>query len=119
MSGGGGILDRSRFLMRIIEDVRGKVPEDFIIGVRISPSTGRSVSGYMIAWSWGKCLLRRAWTSCIFPVGICSWGSSEFTDDERTLTQWFSETLDNAVPHHFCRGDLVYRSGEIGYGPRR
>ena len=28
----------------------------------------------------------------------CSWGSSEFKDDDRTLTQWFSERLDNAVP---------------------
>ena len=34
---GGEILNRSRFLMRIIDDVRDKVPEDFIIGVRISP----------------------------------------------------------------------------------
>ena len=31
---GGEILNRSRFLMRIIDDVRDKVPEDFIIGVK-------------------------------------------------------------------------------------
>ena len=30
-------MERSRFLMRIIDDVRKKVPKDFIVGVRISP----------------------------------------------------------------------------------
>ena len=34
---GGDIESRARFLLRIIEEVKSRVPDDFLIGVRISP----------------------------------------------------------------------------------
>ena len=95
---GGGILDRSRFLMRIIDDVRGKVPEDFIIGVRISPEHRKVGVRLHDSLVLGKMLVEAGVDFLHISCWDCSWGSSEFTDDERTLTQWFSETLDNAVP---------------------
>ena len=83
--------------MRIIEDVRGKVPEDFIIGVRISPEHRKVGVRLHDSLVLGKMLVEAGVDFLHISCWDCTWGSSEFTDDERTLNQWFSETLDNAV----------------------
>ncbi len=95
---GGEILNRSRFLMRIIDDVRDKVPEDFIIGVRISPEHRKVGIRLNDSLVLGEMLVEAGVDFIHISCWDCSWGSSEFKDDDRTLTQWFSERLDNAVP---------------------
>ena len=95
---GGGIQERSRFLMRIIDDVRMKVPEDFIIGVRISPEHKKVGVKLHDSLVLGELLAEADVDFLHISCWDCSWGSSEFTDDERTLTQWFSERLGQAVP---------------------
>ena len=95
---GGGIMERSRFLMRIIDDVRKKVPKDFIVGVRISPEhrkVGVRLSDSLVL---GELLAEAGVDFLHISCWDCSWGSSEFTSDDRTLTQWFSERLGKTVP---------------------
>lgn len=95
---GGGIAERSRFLMRIIEDVRNKVPDDFILGVRISPEHRKVGVRLHDSLELSDILVDAGVDFLHISCWDCSWGSSEFVDDKRTLTEWFSERLGDRVP---------------------
>ena len=95
---GGEIFDRARFLMRIIQDVRNKVPEDFILGVRISPEHRKVGVRLKDSLELAEMLSEAGIDFLHISCWDCSWGSSEFPEDERTLTQWFSDRLGKSVP---------------------
>ena len=95
---GGEIFDRARFLMRIIQDVRNKVPEDFILGVRISPEHRKVGVRLDDSLELAEMLSEAGIDFLHISCWDCSWGSSEFPEDERTLTQWFSDRLGKSVP---------------------
>ena len=95
---GGEIFDRARFLMRIIQDVRNKVPEDFILGVRISPEHRKVGVRLEDSLELAEMLSEAGIDFLHISCWDCSWGSSEFPEDERTLTQWFSDRLGKSVP---------------------
>ena len=95
---GGEIFDRARFLMRIIQDVRNKVPENFILGVRISPEHRKVGVRLEDSLELAEMLSEAGIDFLHISCWDCSWGSSEFPEDERTLTQWFSDRLGKSVP---------------------
>ena len=95
---GGGIESRSRFLLRVLEDVRSKVPEDFLIGVRISPEYTKI--GVRIDDSLA--LSEKLVESGIDFLHISCWDCfrppSEFPEDSRMLTEWFSQRIGGVIP---------------------
>ena len=95
---GGGIFERARFLMRIIQDVRNKVPEDFIIGVRISPEHRKVGVRLEDSLELAEMLSEAGVDFLHISCWDCSAGSLEFPEDKRTLTQWFSDRLGKSVP---------------------
>ena len=95
---GGGIFERARFLMRIIQDVRNKVPEDFILGVRISPEHRKVGVRLEDSLELAEMLSEAGVDFLHISCWDCSAGSLEFPEDKRTLTQWFSDRLGNSVP---------------------
>ena len=95
---GGGIFERARFLMRIIQDVRNKVPENFILGVRISPEHRKVGVRLEDSLELAEMLSEAGVDFLHISCWDCSAGSLEFPEDKRTLTQWFSDRLGNSVP---------------------
>ncbi len=95
---GGDIAGRSRFLLRIIENVKSRVPEDFLVGVRISPEHRRVGVRLRDSLDLSEMLAKAGIDFLHISCWDCTWGSSEFTDDPRTLTEWFSDRLGGSVP---------------------
>ena len=95
---GGDIQSRARFLLRIIEEVRSRVPEDFLVGVRISPEyrkIGVRIEDSLVLSEMlvdaGIDFLHVSCWDCFIPP-------SDFPDDSRMITEWFSEALSGRIP---------------------
>jgi len=98
---GGSLSNRARFLMKIIERVRDKTGEGFLVGVRISPEyrkIGLTLEDSldltdMLAESGIDFLHISCW-DCFVP--------SAHSDDPRMLTEIFAERLARRLPLISC-----------------
>ncbi|MDP6886330.1 MAG: NADH:flavin oxidoreductase [Candidatus Thalassarchaeaceae archaeon] len=98
---GGSLSNRARFLMKIIERVRDKTGESFLVGVRISPEyrkIGVTLEDSldltdMLAESGIDFLHISCW-DCFVP--------SAHSDDPRMLTEIFAERLARRLPLISC-----------------
>ena len=98
---GGSLSNRARFLMKIIERVRDKTGESFLLGVRISPEyrkIGLTLEDSldltdMLAESGIDFLHISCW-DCFVP--------SAHSDDPRMLTEIFAERLARRLPLISC-----------------
>ena len=95
---GGDISSRSRFLLRIIEQVRSRAPEGFLVGVRISPEHRRVGVRLEDSLDLAEILADAGIDFLHISCWDCSWRSSEFPEDPRTLTEWFSDRVGDSVP---------------------
>ena len=95
---GGDISSRSRFLLRIVEQVRESVPDGFLVGVRISPEHRRVGVRLEDSLALSEMLVEAGIDFLHISCWDCSWRSSEFPEDPRTLTEWFSDRIGGDVP---------------------
>lgn len=100
---GGSAQNRSRFLFEILSAVRKQVPDEFLIGVRISPE----YPGITLDESLSLVAsLSRAGVDFIH---LSCWDSFKrsrsYPHDPRTLTEWFTSTIPDLPP--------VMAAGEI------
>ena len=95
---GGGLKGRSRFLIEIYRSIKENVPDPFIVGARISPEI--SNMGINLDDSINlACSLRDEGVDFIH---LSCWdvfaNSKEYPDDPRTLTEWFTRSINNLPP---------------------
>lgn len=95
---GGDIAARARFLLRAVEQVRASVPDGFLVGVRISPEHRRVGVRLEDSLALSEMLVEAGIDFLHISCWDCSWRSSEFPEDPRTLTEWFSERVGGDVP---------------------
>lgn len=93
---GGHFAKRARFLFEIFRAVKQRVPEDFMVGVRISPE----YPGIRIEESvWLAAQLTKVGVDFLH---VSCWDvfqrSRTLPNDPRTLTQWFTSSVPNLPP---------------------
>jgi|TARA_B110000881_G_C18594259_1_gene530154 2,4-dienoyl-CoA reductase-like NADH-dependent reductase (Old Yellow Enzyme family) len=94
-SWGGDICGRAKFLLHILRSIKSNVPDDFIIGVRISPEIEKlginlheSIELTRILRDEGIDFLHLScWNS--FSRAKCE------PEDPRFITEWFTDSVDN------------------------
>ena len=95
---GGGIEARSRFLLRIIQEVKSRVPDDFLVGVRISPEYPKIGVRIEDSLALSEMLVESGIDFLHISCWDCFIPSSEFSDDPRMITEWFTEPLSGRLP---------------------
>ena len=95
---GGDLTQRSRFLLEIFRSIKNVLPESFIIGVRISPEIERI--GIVLDDSIKLCSILT--DEGIDFIHLSCWnafkGSISYRNNSKTLTEWFSTSLNNPPP---------------------
>ena len=95
---GGELQERALFLKQIVETVRAKTSEKFLVGVRLSPTIrdlGITLEESLQVAKWcADWNLDFLHVSCwdIFQK------KQSLSGDEHTLTKWFSDHLDGRIP---------------------
>ena len=95
---GGDIRSRARFLLRIIAEVRARVPDDFLLGVRISPEYRKIGVRIEDSLSLSQMLVEAGIDFLHISCWDCFVPPSDFPEDPRMITEWFSEELSGSVP---------------------
>lgn len=95
---GGDIQSRARFLLRIIAEVRARVPDDFLLGVRISPEYRKIGVRIEDSLSLSQMLVEAGIDFLHISCWDCFVPPSDFPEDPRMITEWFSEELSGSVP---------------------
>ena len=95
---GGDIQSRARFLLRIVEEVRSRVPEDFLVGVRISPEYRKIGVRIEDSLSLSQMLVEAGIDFLHISCWDCFVPPSDFPEDPRMITEWFSEEFSGSVP---------------------
>ena len=92
---GGDITGRSKFLIEIYRSIKRIVPENFIIGVRISPE----ISDIGIILDDSMKLVKMLRDEYIDFLHLSCWDiykkSKQYPDDPKTLTEWFTKNITN------------------------
>ena len=95
---GGDIKGRSKFIIEIYRSIKNSVPESFIVGVRISPE----IENLGISLDDSLDLAELLNTEGVDFLHLSCWDafarSIKYLDDSKTLTQWFTQTIDNLPP---------------------
>jgi 2,4-dienoyl-CoA reductase-like NADH-dependent reductase (Old Yellow Enzyme family) len=95
---GGEVRNRAKFLIEIYRSIKNAVPESFIIGVRISPEIDNL--GIDLDDSIDLAVLLK--DEGIDFLHLSCWDafakSKKYLDDSKTLTQWFTHTIDDLPP---------------------
>lgn len=92
---GGSINNRAKFLLRIIEEIKKVVPESFIVGVRISPEIKELGIHLDESLELGKLLAKTEIDFIHLSCWDCFKSSTEYPKDKRTLTEWFTQSIDD------------------------
>ena len=95
---GGDIESRARFLLRIIEEVKSRVPDDFLVGVRISPEYPKIGVRIEDSLTLSELLVESDIDFLHISCWDCFIPSSEYPDDPRMITEWFTEFLSSRIP---------------------
>ena len=95
---GGDSLARTKFLIEIIQNVKSKTPENFIIGVRISPEHHRIGVRIHDTIMQTKQIIEEGIDFLHISCWDCFTPPSEFPEDTRTITEWFTEKFRNQTP---------------------
>ena len=92
---GGDLNNRSRLLIEILKMIREELPENFIVGVRISPE----IKNIGIKLDDSIQLAKKVSDMDIDFIHISCWDvfkrSIEYPNVNKTLTQWFTESCEN------------------------
>lgn len=95
---GGDLKGRSRFLFEIFRSIREHVPEKFIVGIRLSPE----IKGLEISLDASLKLVKRMSKLKVDFIHLSCWDiyahSSEYPKNSKTLTEWFTKSIDNLPP---------------------
>ena len=95
---GGDLKGRSRLLIEIIQSIKRNVPENFIVGVRLSPE----IESLGIVLSDSIELVKMLKKVEIDFIHLSCWDiyarSIEFSENPKTITEWFSRTIGNLPP---------------------
>ena len=95
---GGDIERRSKFIIEIYRSIKNSVPESFIVGVRISPE----IENLGISLDDSIDLVKLLNTEGVDYLHLSCWDafarSIKYPDNSKTLTQWFTQTIDNLPP---------------------
>ena len=90
---GGDISGRSKFLIEIYRSIKRIVPENFIIGVRISPE----IVDMGIILEDSIKLAKKLKDECIDFLHLSCWDiykkSKQYPEDPKTLTEWFTRNI--------------------------
>jgi len=102
---GGDIKNRSKFLIEIYHAIKENVPDNFIVGIRISPEIEeigiRLQDSLYLAGVLSEKSIDFLHLSC---WDIYS-NSIEYNEDSKTLTQWFTRTISN-LPDIISTGNI-------------
>ena len=94
-SWGGSLNNRSRLLIEILKTIRDEFPENFIVGVRISPE----IKTMGIRLDDSIELAKKISDMEIDFIHISCWDvfkpSIEYPNINKTLTEWFTESCEN------------------------
>ena len=95
---GGDLNGRSRVLIEIIQSIKRHVPENFIVGVRLSPE----IKELGIILNDTIELVEKLKKVEIDFIHLSCWDiysrSIEFPENPNTLTEWFTKTIGNLPP---------------------
>ena len=92
---GGGIHGRSKFLIKIINEIKESVPESFILGVRISPEIKELGIHLADSLELAKILTKAGIDFIHLSCWDCFKKSDDHSKDKRTLTEWFTQSIPN------------------------
>ena len=92
---GGSINNRAKFLLRIIEEIKKVVPESFIVGVRISPEIKELGIHLDESLELVKLLTKTEIDFIHLSCWDCFKISTDYPKDKRTLTEWFTQSIDD------------------------
>ncbi len=95
---GGDCKSRTNFLLEIIRNVKSKTPENFIVGVRLSPEYHQIGVRIQDTITQAKKIVEEGIDFLHISCWDCFTPSSEFPEDPRRITEWFSQELGQAVP---------------------
>ena len=95
---GGDIRSRARFLLRIIEEVRSRVQEGFLVGVRISPEYRKIGVRIEDSLSLSQMLVEAGIDFLHISCWDCFTPPADHPEDPRMTTEWFSEELSGTIP---------------------
>ncbi|MBT4392161.1 MAG: NADH:flavin oxidoreductase [Euryarchaeota archaeon] len=95
---GGDINTRSKFLIEIIQSIKSKVPDNFIIGVRISPEINNIGINIHDSIKLAKILTNEG----LDFIHLSCWDSFSRSisepNDSRLITEWFTSSIPNLPP---------------------
>ena len=95
---GGDLEGRSKLLIEIIQSIKRHVPENFIVGVRLSPE----IANLGISLNDSIELVKKLKKVEIDFIHLSCWDiydrSIEFPENSKTITEWFTKTIDNLPP---------------------
>ena len=95
---GGDLNGRSRVLIEIIQSIKRNVPENFIVGVRLSPE----IKELGIVLNDTIELVEKLKKIEIDFIHLSCWDiysrSIEYPENPNTLTEWFTKTIKNLPP---------------------
>ena len=92
---GGDIHNRSKFLIKIINEIKKSVPESFIVGVRISPEINDMGIFLDDSIELAKILTKIGIDFIHLSCWDCFKISDEYSEDKKTITEWFTHTIPN------------------------
>ena len=102
---GGDIYNRSKFIIEIIRSIKLIIPDNFLIGIRISPEIYKIGIDLHESITLSK-ILR---DECIDFLHLSCWDSFSRSkcepDDPRFLTEWFTTTISD-LPPIICTGGI-------------
>jgi len=95
---GGDIYGRSQFLFAIFDSIKKNVPDDFIVGIRLSPE----IHELDISLDDSIELLKKIRLLDVDFIHLSCWDvyalSSTYPNDPKRLTEWFTHSIDNLPP---------------------
>ena len=92
---GGDIHNRSKFLIKIVNEIKKSVPESFIVGVRISPEINDMGIFLDDSLELAKILTKIGIDFIHLSCWDCFKISEEYSKDKKTITEWFTHTIPN------------------------
>ena len=95
---GGDIESRAKFLLRIIEEVKSSVPDDFLVGVRISPEYRKIGVRIEDSLTLSEMLVESGIDFLHISCWDCFVPPSDHPDDPRMITEWFTEPFSGRIP---------------------
>ena len=95
---GGDINGRSQFLIEIVNSIKNNVPENFIVGIRLSPE----IEELNISLEDSIKLIRKVKTMGLDFIHLSCWDiyapSLQYPKDPKRIAEWVTHSIDNLPP---------------------